>query len=38
MKTNASKRIEILIERYPELKTVENEIIEAYFIFERSLK
>ena len=38
MKTNIFKHIEILIERYPELKTVENAIAEAYCVLEKSFK
>ena len=38
MKKNIFKHIEVLVERYPELKNIENDIIEAYFILEKSFK
>ena len=38
MKKNIFKHIEVLVERYPELKNIENDIIDAYFILEKSFK
>ena len=38
LKWNIEKHITVLCERYPVLKPIENEIIEAYFLLEESYK
>ena len=38
MRARVYKQIEILLNRYPLLRTVEKEITEAYFLIEKSYK